>query len=98
MTHYEQCCARECEWCAKELPFSAAEGHHWTGNLDAPRCTAPTLAQFAERCAEALEGMILRYRGVFDTYVRPTYHETSNPDDDLNLDLTDARRALGLEN
>ena len=81
MTHYEQCCARECEWCAKELPFSATEGHHWTGKLDAPRCTAPTLAQFAERCAEALKEIM----------------DQTNPNGITDHLHEIARRALGLE-
>ena len=57
MTHYEQCCARECPHCAEG---SIREYHSFgDGPLHPVKggwasCTAPTLDVFAERCAEAL--------------------------------------------
>ena len=45
-------------------------------------------------CRKALEDLEIRFKGVFDAYVRPTYHPSSSPEDDLDLSLVDARAAL----
>ena len=63
MTHYEQCCARECpDGCGKNLvrfPVGPEHAVHRYYNSEIVSvqyipCTAPTLAEFAERCAGAL--------------------------------------------
>ncbi len=43
---------------------------------------------------EALEKQQIRLIGLFDGYVRKTYHESSNPDTDLDLLLADGKIAL----
>ncbi len=42
----------------------------------------------------ALKDLRVRFIGIFDGYIRPTYREGSNPDDDLRLALTDADAAI----
>lgn len=43
---------------------------------------------------EALKDLRIRYVEIFDGYVRKTYHERQNPDDDLLLSLFDTDAAL----
>lgn len=43
---------------------------------------------------EAHKELRARYVSLFDLYQRPTYHESSSPDDDLNLALARTDAAL----
>lgn len=53
-----------------------------------------TLYVERDRLREALKDLIIRFTGMFDGYVRKTYHPSSSPDSDLDIALFDARAAL----
>jgi hypothetical protein len=42
----------------------------------------------------ALNDLRIRYVAMFNSYVRNTYYEGSNPDNDLNLSLIDTDAAI----
>lgn len=100
MTHYKQCCARECEWCAKGWP-EMTDGRHIAPLFqpyEVKPCTAPTLSEFAERCAEALTEIANHPHNDYQ-------HPANKSDDTYGIGTADghrcaamiARRALGLE-
>lgn len=47
-----------------------------------------------ERLTKALTNLQIRYEAMFDLYVRPTYHASSDPQSDLDLALSESRAAL----
>lgn len=58
---------------------------------------APEIANLRESLHEAekaLKDLRIRYVAMFDSYVRKTYYENSNPDNDLNLSLIDTNAAI----
>lgn len=62
MTAYDQKRVETCEWCAKGYELDEEYGNpsvrvHMLADASEPRCTAPTLAEFAESMAARIKEM-----------------------------------------
>jgi hypothetical protein len=70
--------------------------NHWEGRTTKAEAENDKLRGQVSTLKYALESLRIRFVGLFESYVRKTYHESSNPDNDLNLALFDTDAALAI--